>query len=198
MIAERETAKEKLLQVADREFYIHGINQTGINTLTDLAGVARMSLYKNFASKDAIIIEYLERRHQRWNTFHQQLVNNAESRIDRAMCIPQSAYDHGASYGDDFRGCGLANAASELQTNDDVRQRVIEIKDRVQNLFCEDLAAAGISTPDALAEELYFFLEGGLIHAGLRKDINRVTHINALIEKRLRKELGDEADLPLP
>ena len=49
-----------------RLFYAHGIAATGIDAITDEAGVARKSLYNNFASKDELVLAYIEARHQEW------------------------------------------------------------------------------------------------------------------------------------
>lgn len=40
-----------------------GITATGIDTIARHAGVARKSLYHNFASKAALVAAYLEARH---------------------------------------------------------------------------------------------------------------------------------------
>ena len=43
-----KSAKEKILDAAATLFYNDGIANTGINAITDRAGVAKMSLYNNF------------------------------------------------------------------------------------------------------------------------------------------------------
>ena len=60
------TARERLLDAAGRLFYADGIAATGINAITAEAGVARMSLYNNFASRDELMLAYIEARHQEW------------------------------------------------------------------------------------------------------------------------------------
>lgn len=180
------TAREKLLRVADHEFYEAGIGATGINALTDKAGVARMSLYKNFRSKDEMILEYLERRFQNWVGLHQARVAAAATRLDRAMCVPRSYIDRADQRGDRFRGCGLLNAAGELQTNASVRQTVIGIKSRVLETFVDDLRAADIRDAEQTGQELFLLLEGGMVHAGLRANAEAVTTVNGMIERTLR------------
>ena len=54
------TAGVRLLDAAARLFYADGIAATGINAITAEAGVARMSLYNNFASKEELMLAYLE------------------------------------------------------------------------------------------------------------------------------------------
>ena len=55
-------ARERLLEAADRLFYRDGIRAAGVDTIIAEAGVAKMTLYSHFASKDQLIAEYLRRR----------------------------------------------------------------------------------------------------------------------------------------
>lgn len=183
------TAREKLLSVADHEFYASGIGNTGINTLTDLAGVARMSLYKNFKSKDEVILEYLERRHEEWVRFHSERVLRASTPLMRAMALPYSYIDRAEARGEHFRGCGLLNAAGEMQTNSAIRNRVFEIKGRVRKAFIEDLLEAGLPNPQALGESLFLLLEGAMVHAGLEECRDALDQTVATIEKLLQSQL---------
>src|SRR3954451_18138822 len=60
------SAKSRLLAAAAGCFYNRGVNGTGIDTITAAAGVAKMSLYNNFASKDDLVLAYLQARHEEW------------------------------------------------------------------------------------------------------------------------------------
>lgn len=62
--ASAETAYDKLLSAARVLFYNHGINGTGIDAIVKRAGVAKKSLYNNFASKDELVAIYLRVRHE--------------------------------------------------------------------------------------------------------------------------------------
>lgn len=65
---EEVTARTRLLDAAARLFYADGIAATGINAIIAAAGVARMSLYNNFTSKDELVLAYIEARHEEWLT----------------------------------------------------------------------------------------------------------------------------------
>ncbi|MDU1064803.1 MAG: TetR/AcrR family transcriptional regulator [Cutibacterium avidum] len=187
---QRISAKEKLLRVADREFYERGISATAINTLTDLAGVARMSLYKNFDSKDDVILEYLERRHREWKGFHAKRITAAASPLDCAMAVPYFYIDRAKARGDHFRGCGLLNAAGELQTNDMVRQRVLDIKARVLNAFVNDIEMAGVQDARELGGSLFLLLEGAMAHAGLAGTRAQLEQTVETIERFVERALN--------
>src|SRR5438876_914979 len=53
--------RQRLLDTAATLFYERGIPNVGINELVDQAGVARMTLYHHFASKDELVTATLAR-----------------------------------------------------------------------------------------------------------------------------------------
>src|SRR5258705_5511511 len=59
--AER-SARERILETATELFYREGIRAVGIDTIIARSGVAKMSLYRNFASKDDLVVAFLEYR----------------------------------------------------------------------------------------------------------------------------------------
>ncbi len=52
--------KQMLLQCARRLFETEGFHTTGIDRILDEAGVAKMTLYNNFGSKDQLIVAVLD------------------------------------------------------------------------------------------------------------------------------------------
>jgi AcrR family transcriptional regulator len=46
-----KSARERILETADELFYREGIHAVGIDTIIEKSGVAKMSLYRSFASK---------------------------------------------------------------------------------------------------------------------------------------------------
>ena len=57
-------ARERILEAAYELFSRHGIRAVGIDTIVESSGVARMTLYRHFASKDALVLAFLERREE--------------------------------------------------------------------------------------------------------------------------------------
>jgi AcrR family transcriptional regulator len=54
--------RERILEVADRLFYADGVRATGTEKIMALAEVAKATFYRHFASKDALVVAYLESR----------------------------------------------------------------------------------------------------------------------------------------
>ena len=55
-------AGERVFEVAADLFYSQSIRSVGVTAIVKQAGVAKISLYRNFESKDDLIVAYLENR----------------------------------------------------------------------------------------------------------------------------------------
>ena len=59
-------AQQQILEAVDELFYQEGARAVGVDAVVKRAGVNKMSLYRQFESKDALLKEYLARRDQRF------------------------------------------------------------------------------------------------------------------------------------
>ena len=59
-------ARERILLTAHDLFYRDGIRATGVDRLIAASGVAKLTFYRHFASKDELIRAFLAYRHERW------------------------------------------------------------------------------------------------------------------------------------
>jgi len=165
--------RERILSVAADLFYWHGIRAVGVESIAEAAGTNKMTLYRHFASKDALVAEYLRRLAERasasWDKLAAQHPGDPRAQL-RAWLVDMAGHV-GSS---DERGCPLANAAVELPEKDHPARRVIEaFKNAQRNRIIELCAAANLAEPELLADELFLLLEGVRVtaqsigHAGL-------------------------------
>ncbi|MEW9871829.1 TetR/AcrR family transcriptional regulator [Arthrobacter sp. HS15c] len=182
--APRRPARDALLEAAARRFYAFGLTGTGIDTITAEAGVAKKSLYNNFASKADLVTAYLYARHEEWLGLYRARLEKAMNPKDRVLAVFDAYADHAdLAYEHGFRGCGLLNAAAELPAGDPGRDVVRRHKEEVEALLAGHLArllpdSAGQSA--AMARHLAFLLEGSMVRAGLEGNDNRVREARAI------------------
>ena len=180
----RGRARQQLLEAAARRFYADGVAATGIDTITAEAGVAKMSLYNNFASKADLVRAYLEARHEEWLGLYRRRLERAHGPREGVLAVFDAYADHAEqAYEHGFRGCGLLNAAAELPAGDPGRAVVRAHKEEVEDLFAGHLSELLRSRPAearALAEHLSFLLEGAVARAGLEGDSTRLHHARRL------------------
>ncbi len=157
--------RERILAAASDLFYRQGIRAVGVDAIAEAAGTNKMTLYRHFESKDALVAEYLRRLAGRSEAFwaHIQRENPDSPRKQLGMWLEAAGKDANDPQG---RGCALANAAVELAEKDHPARRVIEehkraSRDRLAKL-CAD---AGLDQPEMLADELFLLLEGARVCA---------------------------------
>src|SRR3954471_22180300 len=136
----RGSARERLMAAAAECFYNHGVNGTGIDTITAAAGVAKMSLYNNFGSKDQLVLAYLQARHGEWLALYRRRVEAVTDGRQGVTAVFDAYIDHAEmAYQHGFRGCGLLNAAAELPAGAPGRELVRRHKEEVESLLAGHL-----------------------------------------------------------
>lgn len=169
--ARRRPARERLLDAAATLFYADGMAATGIDAIIAEAGVAKKSLYNNFASKDELVLAYIEARHTEWLRLYELRLASAPDPVSRVLAVFDAYADHAeAGYVHGFRGCGLLNAAAELPVGHPGRIAVTRHKDQVEDIVAGHLGETGIPDPRSTARHLSFLLEGAMSRAGLSSD----------------------------
>src|SRR5688572_26204688 len=58
--------RERILETAYELFSSRGIRAVGIDEVIERAGIAKATLYRHFASKDELVLAFLELREERW------------------------------------------------------------------------------------------------------------------------------------
>lgn len=189
-MADRITARERLLKAASELFYNEGIVATGIDAITARAGVAKMSLYNNFASKADLVQAYVQSRHEEWQGIYRARLRTAVTPRDRILAVFDSYLDHAAfDYQKGFRGCGLYNAAAELPMGDPGRAAVATQKEEAERFIrdaLEELLPRDPTRAAELAEHLSFLLEGAMTRAGLEGHDTRLRSARRMAESLLR------------
>src|SRR6266571_6131779 len=154
--------KDRILETADRLFYLQGIRAVGVDTIAAEAGISKRTLYNHFPSKDELISAYLERRFTRAPPSDQPPVEQILATFDRL--------ERGfASKG--FRGCPFVNAVAELGTEDrSVKKIAIAFKESRRLWFRDLLVQLGVADPEGLATQLQLLVDGAIATDLVRDD----------------------------
>jgi AcrR family transcriptional regulator len=156
--------RNRIVDAADALFYGRGIGQVGMDAVRDAAGVSLRALYKEFPSKDDLIVAVLKKRHGTWTNGVTAAVERIDDPRERLLAV----YDYLAHWFDeaDFRGCGFINAFGELgAANPAVARTVREHKADFQRYVAELVEAAG--APASLAPQLAILAEGAQTTAAI-------------------------------
>ncbi|MFQ5775704.1 MAG: TetR/AcrR family transcriptional regulator [Kiloniellaceae bacterium] len=155
--------RDKLIDTALALFDRKGYHATGIDRILAEAGVAKMTLYKHFGSKDELILAALRRRDARWRQWFKEAVESrAEAPRERLLAVFDALEEWLA--GPDFHGCMFVKAASEYCAHDDpIHAAAAEHHRHVLSDLRELAAAAGAARPAKLARELMLLIEGAIV-----------------------------------
>lgn len=106
-------ARQRILETADRLFYEEGIRAVGIDRIIAEAGVAKMSLYNHFPSKDDLILAVLQHREKEVMAFFEERMNQHRKKIKDPLKVFFAALRDWFET-PSFRGCAFINASVEL------------------------------------------------------------------------------------
>src|SRR6187402_3319099 len=101
--------RERILDTAYELFSRHGTRAVGVDRIIEEAGTAKMTLYRNFASKDDLIMAFLERREELWTRgwLQAEVQRRATEPRERLLAIFDVFGDWFAL--PDFEGCSFIN-----------------------------------------------------------------------------------------
>ena len=154
--------KERILETADRLFYLRGIRAIGVDTIAAEIGISKRTLYNHFPSKDALISAYLERRFV-------QPRDSDKSPVEQILGTFDSLERRFASR--DFRGCPFVNAVAEVgPENRSVRKIAIAFKEGRRLWFRDLLVQIGVADPEGLATQLVLLVDGSIAQDLVRDD----------------------------
>ncbi|HEX2464068.1 MAG TPA: TetR/AcrR family transcriptional regulator [Thermoanaerobaculia bacterium] len=165
MQARSVNLREHILDVASGLFYKHGVRNVGIDRIIAESGIARMTLYNHFKSKDLLIEEYLRRASSRWMKWYAGKIERASENPRERILAAFSVLD-GWFRSRDYRGCSVTNAMVELA--DDAHPAAAvkdEYHESLRRLFGGLVSDAGVDDSDELVEELIVVLRGAMISA---------------------------------
>jgi AcrR family transcriptional regulator len=153
-------ARERILRAVDDLFYRQGVQAVGVDAVVERAGVNKMSLYRNFGSKDQLITAFLEdRNRQYWEWWDWVMQRHDGGPRQKLYGLFEELQARVTNKG--YRGCPFVNLAAELSNaKHPARAVVTRNKQELRRRLCELAKAAGASNPEALSESLILLMEG--------------------------------------
>jgi AcrR family transcriptional regulator len=163
----RASARERILDTAYELFSRHGIRAVGVDRIIASSGVAKMSLYRHFRSKDELVLAFLQEREQRWTKewLVAEVMRRGETGTERLLAI----FD---VFGEwfvqpDFEGCSFINVLLEFDgPGNRIRAATAEHLANIRGFVREFAEDAGVADPDALSRQWHILMKGSIVSAG--------------------------------
>jgi AcrR family transcriptional regulator len=180
-------ARERILQAATILFHEHGINVTGVAELAAAAQVSSRTLYKHFASKDDVVLAYLERFEAESTSGAQvRLTDLARPPRERLLAVFDFERGRGA-----IRGCPFADAAVEVaDPQHPVHRLAADHKRRFTETMVATAREAGARDADRLGRRLVLLYDGAAVESTIFDDLEPAQEARAMAEVLIDAAIG--------
>jgi AcrR family transcriptional regulator len=163
------SSRGRILTAASELFAESGVRSTGVDAIIKSAGVAKATFYRQFPSKDDLIVAWLEDSRSRW---FDRVRARAEASSTRPTEVIAFLFEAVADWleADGFRGCPYLNTAVELGDPAHPARPVIRRYYEEIEAYLTSLGeAAGLAAPAMVASELLALLAGAIALAVARR-----------------------------
>jgi AcrR family transcriptional regulator len=157
--------RQQIVETAYRLFKSVGFHATGIDRIIADADVAKMTMYRHFPTKEALIVEVLQ---YRWARFERQL-----DKLSRDSSAPNEKISQIFAWyerwfrSSDFHGCVFQHALAEFGDPGSPIFKVVaaqksSLKNRMEEILLESMP---LSSATSVATALLILLEGATLLA---------------------------------
>ncbi|TGN19425.1 TetR/AcrR family transcriptional regulator [Leptospira idonii] len=155
-----QTAQIQILEAVDRLFYQEGARAVGVDSVVKEAGVNKMALYRQFESKDGLLLHYLQRRDESfWERFEKSISKHPQDARKQLIQIFIDLSER--TQNKTYRGCPFINIAVEFpDKKHPARNMVAENKSKLLKELTRLSKETGAKDYKTLAIGLGFLVEG--------------------------------------
>jgi AcrR family transcriptional regulator len=181
------SGRERILDAAYELFSRGGVRAIGVDTITAEAGVAKMTLYRNFASKNELALAFLALREERWTIgwVQAEVQRRAATPAGQLLAIFEIFSEWFAR--DDFEGCAFVTSLLEFEDRaDPVRQACVTHLANIRAFVAGLAAAAGVEDPQRFAVQWHILMKGSIVaaHEGDREAALAAREVGVLLLER--------------
>jgi AcrR family transcriptional regulator len=195
----RADASERILETAYELFSRRGIRDVGIDEIIWRAGVAKATLYRHFASKDDLVVAFLERREQRWTVgFVEAEAKRRGTTAEEQLLAIFDAFDEWFRRAD-FEACSFINTLLEMRAQHAAGKASLQHLDNIRSVVRRLAEDAGLPDADSFARSFQLLMEGSIVSAATG-DVNAALRGKAmarsLIDQYREQTSADHPEVP--
>ena len=152
--------RDRILDTAARLFYDHGIHAVGQQQVIEECGCGKNLLYREFPSKDELVVAYLERKREEWAVNFRAAISPYDGDpAAQLVALVKDAADRVAE--PTYRGCPFQNVHAEFPDPNHPANR-LSVEHRAEILAALRTLAeqAGAPDPHTLADRVLLIVDG--------------------------------------
>jgi AcrR family transcriptional regulator len=190
-------ARERILATATDLFYREGIRAVGVDVIVAQSGVSKTSLYRSFASKDALIAAVAKEQNRLfwawWDRVLARHPGDPRAQLAAIMADVAKRIRHPS-----YRGCPFLNLATEFPDASHPGRVIARAnKDELRRRLAELTHALGAREPDRAAQQIALMIDGahasGLIVDTADLEQHLVGAASAVVAREIAGEAGTTA-----
>jgi AcrR family transcriptional regulator len=161
------SVRDRVLETAATLFYREGVRAVGVDLVVERSGVAKTSLYRHFATKDDLVVAFLEREDaeywEDWESVTAQEPDDAEAELQAHL-----RWIAGHIAAPRYRGCPFLNVATEFpEPGHPARAVAMRNKTELLRRLAVMAKKMGVRKPDDLASQLVLLIDGAYMNGPL-------------------------------
>jgi AcrR family transcriptional regulator len=185
-----------VLDTALRLFSTYGYHSIGVDRIKDEAGVSKMTLYKYFPTKEALIESVLMRRDELFREDLERTVAIQASCLDKVHTVFR--WHDEWFHRSEFHGCMFIKASEEFpEASSEIRRISMQHKEYVRQMLQSILEAGGVRDANLLAWHLLIMLEGMIVNANMFSDCRCVDTCWRFARELLEGRIGSPSSQPV-
>ena len=179
-----DSGRERLGRAAYELFSREGIRSVGVDAVIARAGTAKMTLYRNFPSKDDLILDFLRRREQLWTREWLEAESQRRGATPRDQLL--AIFDVFSEWFSqpDFEGCSFLTTMIEINDRENpVHQAAVVHLANIRSYIQRLAAEIGIRDVDAFARKWHILMKGSIMaaHEGDAAAADRARELGELL-----------------
>ena len=161
------SGRERILDAAYDLFSRGGVRAIGVDTITAEADVAKMTLYRNFASKNELAIAFMALREERWTVgwVQDEVMRRASTPAARMLVDLRDLRASGSRAKTSRAARSSRRCSSSRTATDPVRQACVTHLAKIRAFVCELATEAGVEDPERFAAQWHILMKGSIVAA---------------------------------
>ena len=161
------TTRERIDQAAYELFSREGVRAVGMDRIVARSGVAKMTLYRHYPTKEKLALAFMRRREELWTRgwLGAGIERQSGAPEERLLAI-FDLFDKWFRRAD-FEGCAFVNVLLETEDRaDPVRAASVDHLTNIRTMLQTLAGAANIADPDGFARQWHILMKGSIVAAG--------------------------------
>jgi AcrR family transcriptional regulator len=188
------SARERIIDTCYELFTRRGICDVGVDEIVAKADVAKATLYRHFASKDDMVLAFMDRRAEVWTSEVIDRQPRERSNDPKGQLLALfDVLDEWFHQRSDYEACSFIKTLFEVGPEGRIGEACVEHLDRIRHILRDRAAEAGLRNPEDFAWQLNILLKGSIVCAA-EGDANAAQRAKPLAAWLIQEHTADDAE----